>query len=96
MKRKLVLLLVFFLTISFISDAYAEPYIDKNDGVDFLNFYASNVHFFYFTYGFGGLDFFFFDKITEKNCRMSVGWRGSFYGFFNADSIFGRYRGYYP
>ena len=30
MKRKLVLLLVFFLTISFISGAYAEPYIDKN------------------------------------------------------------------
>ena len=30
MKRKLVLLLVFFLTISFISNAYAEPYINKN------------------------------------------------------------------
>jgi hypothetical protein len=30
MKRKLVLLLVLFFTISFISNAYAEPYINKN------------------------------------------------------------------
>ncbi len=30
MKRKLVLLLVFFLTISFMSNAYAEPYSNKN------------------------------------------------------------------
>ena len=29
MKRKIVLLLVFFSTISFISNAYAEPYINK-------------------------------------------------------------------
>jgi hypothetical protein len=84
------------MTYGLLFGKIQDPYIEKKNGVDYLNFYASNVHFFYLTYGFGGLNFFFFDKISDRNCRMSLGIRSSFYGFFNADSIFGRYNGYYP
>jgi hypothetical protein len=84
------------MTYGLLFGKIEEPYIEKNNNVDYLNFYARNVYFFYLTYGFGGLDFFFFDKIPEKDCRMSLGRRGSFYGFFDTDSIFGRYNGYYP
>jgi parallel beta-helix repeat protein len=84
------------MTYGLLFGKIENPYIEKKNEVSYLNFYASNVNYFYLTYGFGGLNFFFFDKLPEKNCRMSLGIKGSFYGFYNVDSIFGRYNGYYP
>ena len=84
------------MTYGLLFGKIQDPYIEINNDVEYLNFYASNVYFFYLTYGFGGLNYFFFDKISEKNCRMSIGFLRSFFGYFDADSIFGRYDGYFP
>jgi parallel beta-helix repeat protein len=72
-----------------------DPYVDRENDIDYLHFYANRVYFYALSYGFGGSDI-YLDFIPQKNCKFSLGKLREFNGFFNENFIFGRYNGYFP